>query len=265
MVGIILVEGGRTIEDGKVINNSKMSPEETTVSKTITSKLIARIIDGVYPPGSKLPTEREVAEEFEVTRNVVREALKRLEALGLVTIRRGSGIYVEDLQLTGGVELLELLIFKEDGSLNIETLRDIIEFYEDTIISIIRLATQRMTQEELDAFEELVKKRADSIGDRGEVESVSREISALIVDATHNSLYRLIYNTMLKIPVLSTGFFGILMSFNPDIQEYFERLVETIKQGDREMASLLTSRLFDAYEDKAARILIRMAAGQAKT
>lgn len=242
-----------------------MSSSETTVSKAITSKLIARIIDGVYPPGSKLPTEREIAEEFDVTRNVVREALKRLEALGLVTIRRGSGIYVEDLQLTGGVELLELLIFKEDGSLNIDILRDIIEFYENSIISIIRLATQRMTQEELNALEELVRKRAEMIGEREEVEKVSREITALIVDATHNSLYRLIYNTMLRIPILSTGFFGIIMSFNPDIQEYFERLVETIKQGDQEMASMLTSRMYEAYEDQAARILIRMAAGQAET
>jgi DNA-binding FadR family transcriptional regulator len=241
-----------------------MSSSETTLSKKITNKLIARIVEGAYPPGSKLPTEREIAEEFEVTRNVVREALKRLEALGLVTIRRGSGIYVEDLQLTGGVELIELLIFKEDGSLNIEILRDIIEFYEDSIINIVKLAAQRMTQEELDALEELVGKRAELIGDRDEVERVSREITALIVDGTHNSLYRLIYNTMLRIPVLSTGFFGILMSFNPDIQEYLERLVEMIKERDQEMASMLTSRLYDAYEDQAARILIRMAAGQAE-
>lgn len=243
--------------------SSKMSSSQTTISKAITSKLIARIIDGVYPPGGKLPTEREIAEEFNVTRNVVREALKRLEALGLVTIRRSSGIYVEDLQLTGGVELLELLIFKEDGSLNIDVLRDIIEFYENSIISIIRLATQRMTQEELNALEELVRRRGEMIGEREvveKVEKVSRDITALIVDATHNSLYRLIYNTMLRIPVLSTGFFGILMSFNPDIQEFFERLVEMIEQRDQEMASLLTSRMFEAYEDRAARLLIRMAA-----
>ncbi len=61
--------------------------------------------------------------------------------------------------MTGGVELLELLIFTEDGSLNIDILRDIIEFYENSIISIIRLATQRMTQEELNALEELVGRR----------------------------------------------------------------------------------------------------------
>ena len=237
-----------------------MSSSQTTISKAITSKLIARIIDGVYPPGCKLPTEREIAEEFNVTRNVVREALKRLEALGLVTIRRSSGIYVEDLQLTGGVELLELLIFKEDGSLNIDTLRDIIEFYENAIISIIRLTTQRMTQEELNALEELVRRRGEMIAEKEEVEKVSRDITALIVDATHNSLYRLIYNTMLKIPVLSTGFFGILMSINPDIQEFFERLIVMIEKRDQEMASLLTSRMFEAYEDQAARVLMRMAA-----
>jgi len=50
------------------------------------------------------------------------------------------------------------------------------------------------------------------------------------------------------------------MSFNPDIQAFFERLVEMIEQRDQEMASLLTSRMFEAYEDRAARLLIRMAA-----
>lgn len=237
----------------------EMASSRETVSKLITTKLIGRIIDGVYPVGSRLPTEREIAEEFSVTRNVVREALKRLEALGLVDIRRGSGIYVEDLQVMGGVEVLELLIFKGDGSVNVEVLRDVIEFYENTIVSVIRLATRRISDEELAGLREMVGDRSEMIAHEEDVSDISREIVGLIVDATHNSFYRLIYNTMLRIPVLSAGFFNIVMSLYPDVQTYLERLVEAFRREDQEMAALLTTRMFETYEGEALQVLLRMA------
>lgn len=235
-------------------------PSTETLSKLITSKLLSRIIDGSYPVGSRMPGEREIAEEFEVTRNVVREALKRLEALGLVDIRRGSGVYVQDLQITGGVELLEMLIFREDGSVNLDILRDVIEFYENTILSVIRLAARRVTDGQLERLRELVEERSVSMEDEQRVGEISREVVTLIVEATQNSFYRLIYNTMLRMPVLSAGFFTIILSLSPDIQSYFERLVETFERRDHKMAVLLTTRMFANFEEEAARTLMRMSA-----
>lgn len=237
-----------------------MKASPNTLSKLVTSKLIGRIIEGTYPSGTRLPTEREIAEEFQVTRNVVREALKRLEALGLVTIRRGSGIYVEDLKITGGVELLEVLIFREDGSMDLGMLRDVIEFFEDAIRSVIRHAAERAREEELERLRVLVEERGGRVKSGGDVEDVSREIVTLIVDATHNSFYRLLYNTMLKIPVLTTGFFSVVTSPSPKVQTFFERLVEAFQAGDVEMAELLTIRVFEAYEEEAAGILMERVA-----
>jgi GntR family transcriptional repressor for pyruvate dehydrogenase complex len=52
------------------------------------------------PPGSRLPSERELREGLGVGRSTVREALRALEALGTIEIRQGSGIYVGDLSVT---------------------------------------------------------------------------------------------------------------------------------------------------------------------
>lgn len=52
------------------------------------------IVDGLYPSGSKIPTEEELATHFRVGRTTVREALKRLEAEDLIRVRRGQGRYV---------------------------------------------------------------------------------------------------------------------------------------------------------------------------
>ncbi|MWP60972.1 transcriptional regulator ExuR [Gilliamella sp. Pas-s25] len=60
----------------------------------IATELKKRIINGIYPVGSKLPSERLICEELEVSRSVVREAIIMLEVEGFVDARKGSGIHV---------------------------------------------------------------------------------------------------------------------------------------------------------------------------
>lgn len=63
-----------------------------TVARTLTEL----IDDGIYPPGSRLPGERHLAEQFNVSRVTVRQAQVALQALGKVEIKTGSGVYVLD-------------------------------------------------------------------------------------------------------------------------------------------------------------------------
>jgi DNA-binding FadR family transcriptional regulator len=60
----------------------------------VAERLSQAIAEGQYPIGSRLPPERELAEQFEVGRPTVREALIALEIAGLVDVRTGSGVYV---------------------------------------------------------------------------------------------------------------------------------------------------------------------------
>ena len=60
----------------------------------IADSIAARIAAGIYAPGSRLPAERDLADQFEVSRPTVREAMIALEIRGMVGARKGSGIYV---------------------------------------------------------------------------------------------------------------------------------------------------------------------------
>lgn len=60
----------------------------------VANAIVASIRAGTYPPGTRLPPERELAEEFDVSRATIREAMIALEMHGVAEARRGSGIYV---------------------------------------------------------------------------------------------------------------------------------------------------------------------------
>lgn len=61
------------------------------------AEMLARQIDaGIYPLGSRLPAERELAEQYGVSRVTIREAEIALQALGRIRIKTGSGVYVEE-------------------------------------------------------------------------------------------------------------------------------------------------------------------------
>ncbi|WP_369200820.1 FadR/GntR family transcriptional regulator [Streptomyces sp. PU-14G] len=71
----------------------------TTVSEDLQARIRQLILDRGLGPGSPMPTETELVELFDVSRVSVREALKALQALRVVEIRRGSGTVVGSLSM----------------------------------------------------------------------------------------------------------------------------------------------------------------------
>lgn len=69
---------------------------EQRLYHTVANKLLELIDSGVFPPGSRLPGERELAKRFGVSRVSIREAEIALQAQGRVEIKVGSGVYVLD-------------------------------------------------------------------------------------------------------------------------------------------------------------------------
>ena len=80
------------------------------LSDVILEQLENMILEGSLAAGQKLPPERELAKQFDVSRPSLREAIQKLEAKGLVTRRQGGGTYVKN-QLEGGMTdpLFELI------------------------------------------------------------------------------------------------------------------------------------------------------------
>src|SRR5262245_17965433 len=65
-----------------------------------------RILSDEWSAGTRLPGERELAERYNTNRNTLREAIRRLEQSGLVSVRHGQGVTVSDFRRTGGLDLV---------------------------------------------------------------------------------------------------------------------------------------------------------------
>lgn len=76
----------------------------------IADSLREEIVAGRLIPGESLPSERDLAERWEVNRSSVREALLRLEAWGLVEIRHGGATRVRDFLVSAGLQVLPYLV-----------------------------------------------------------------------------------------------------------------------------------------------------------
>jgi GntR family transcriptional repressor for pyruvate dehydrogenase complex len=73
--------------------------KQNRISENVVSQLKGAILSGSYRPGARMPTERELTEQFQVSRVVIREAVRELERTGFVKIFQGpsGGAFVTDL------------------------------------------------------------------------------------------------------------------------------------------------------------------------
>src|SRR4051812_12575573 len=83
-----------------------MTGPTSTVSSQIHAALRRDILGGRFGAGDALPSERQLSEELGASRHAVREALKRLQQAGLVSISQGGATRVRDWRHHGGLELL---------------------------------------------------------------------------------------------------------------------------------------------------------------
>ncbi|NLE48812.1 MAG: winged helix-turn-helix transcriptional regulator, partial [Sandaracinaceae bacterium] len=82
-------------------DNPPLRPSPVVLTEELFDRLRARILSDEFTKGQRLPPERELAREYATNRNTLREAIRRLEQAGLVTVRQGQGVTVTDFRREG--------------------------------------------------------------------------------------------------------------------------------------------------------------------
>ena len=143
--------------------------------RELARKLIAELSSGKYAVGDRLPAERELSAEHDVSRPTVREAIIALEVQGLVEVRVGSGAYVRRLPGKGDIPGFNITAFE---------LTEARLLFEGEAAA---LAAMQISPEELAILEQQVRDiDAENLSDSG-TELADREFHLTIARATRNT------------------------------------------------------------------------------
>jgi len=165
------------------------SDKQASRVEEIAAELRAQIMKGKYGPGERLPSERELSERLGVNRASAREALKKLEQLGIISIRRGGGARVLPLEQAGLGALSHMLSADVPPRELVEQWLDV---HELVIAGATRLAVQRGTSEEMAEAKRLLRRLCDASLSGEDYVLVNDELTALIARASRNVVLRMV-------------------------------------------------------------------------
>jgi len=144
-----------------------------TLSQKIERKIEEAIRQKKLIQGAKLPSEKELCELFGVSRTALREALRRLNARGLIEIRKGSGMYVSEIKIEDAIKSLNLYY---DLSFDSNLISQVIEVRRILEPEISRLAARNRTSDDVRILNENIREleNCDPDNTQQEVDTINK-------------------------------------------------------------------------------------------
>jgi GntR family transcriptional repressor for pyruvate dehydrogenase complex len=162
--------------------------------ESIAAQLRSEILDGTYKAGERLPAERDLASRLGVNRGSVREALKKLEGMGLVVIRRGDGATVRHLH-EASIEIVRHLLIV-NGTVNRRLLEQVLDAHEMLVAGAAHLAVERGSAADHQRARELLRQLARPGVGPGERVALFDALVDLMTQASGNLVFQLLRNVL---------------------------------------------------------------------
>jgi GntR family transcriptional repressor for pyruvate dehydrogenase complex len=168
--------------DQRTMEWPKLEPVSSTrIYEEIVRQIRTLISEGKLKSGDRLPPERDLAERFRVSRASVREALRALEAMGLIKIRLGEGTFVRGISVDSLVEPLALVILTRR-----EAVGELFEARRLLEPPIAGLAARRSSEEEIQEMERIVEDQGREVAGGSVGLAQDAAFHAAIAGSAHN-------------------------------------------------------------------------------
>ncbi|MEM7797574.1 MAG: FadR/GntR family transcriptional regulator [Chloroflexota bacterium] len=208
-----------------------VSSPQTTVVERIINSIADALIEGRLKPGQQLPAEKELAAQLDVSRNALREAMKILQALGVIEVQHGTGTFITK---SVSPHLLNPLVFAMLMEANISM--DLIELRMFTETGYYILAARNATHEDwtrIEAAQQSMEAYVSNPSFNPEhYADLDLAFHDAILEATHNPLVMKIGRAVEKLfhPALKIAF------ANPEHRNYpladHRFIVKALRSGD---------------------------------
>jgi GntR family transcriptional repressor for pyruvate dehydrogenase complex len=149
------------------------------------------ILSNKLQVGDRLPSERELGEQFGVSRTVIREAVRGLATKGVIDVRTGSGLRVAAVESGAVSEMLGLYL--RGRQINYDHVHDVRLLLE---VHVAGLAATRATKDDIDQIAAVHAQMAREISDIDAATKLDLEFHRAIARATHNDLYLVLMDSI---------------------------------------------------------------------
>lgn len=164
---------------------------EPRLSDKVADMMLESILSRKLKVGDRLPSERELGEQFGVSRTVVREAVRALVAKGVIEVRSGSGLRVAAVDAAAVSESMNL--FLRGGTIDFEKVHEVRALLE---VHIAGIAAERATPQDLARLSDIHEKMKRDLRDVEAAAHDDLEFHRVIARATQNDLYLLLMDSI---------------------------------------------------------------------
>ena len=197
----------------------------------VAAQIEKMVLNETLKVGDKLPPEKNLAENFGVSRNILREALKTLKERGLIEVRTGDGVYIVKPTVDTLKDMVNRLIVFGDVSID-----DLFEFRLAIEVKACGLAAEKINADEIIQLEEIIDLMKQDIEDVSKWAEEELQFHLLIAKASKNKLFYSFINP------ISNLLFNLFMKGrqNPEAKiegiEGHVSIVNCLKTKDKNLA-----------------------------
>ena len=208
-----------------------------TLVEQVYNQLLKMIIRRELKPGDRLPSEMVLCDQMGVSRNTLRAALNKLDALGFTVSRQGGGTYVKEVDsdvylnffvpalLTHNVNLLEVMQFRK----GIE-------------VEAARLAAANATDEDIAELSELLEHCKKNLDEMERFAQSNTDFHTAVAKASHNMLFKKMREIIRMMILTEMQNFLVAQGEDVDSTFYHEMVLRCIIEGKPEEAAFFMER-----------------------
>ncbi len=234
-----------------ILPNKRLYPSRALHAR-VAHEIGRRIVSSVYAEGASLPRESELAEEFGLSRQAVREALKVLAAKGLVASRRRTGTSVLPRAQWNLLDP-DVLAWHAPENIRREFLDDLIELRRVIEPAAAALAARRVDPERLARIKAALDGMQANVDNPTEFLAADADFHAALLTASGNTLFERL--STIIVPVLNMGF-KLQAQASPEFHTALEQhtaVYEAIGRSDPQaahdtMVEILTTAQQTVYQ-----------------
>src|SRR5687767_8532481 len=224
------------VGNNSMLESAAIEPleREQRLYERVVEKVLELISSGAWKPGYRLPPERELSEAFGVSRTVVREAVKALEARGVLESTTGSGVSVRlaDFNMVSrSLQTYMQLSNQDDFEIRLNEVRRVLE------VEMVALAAARMTAEQKKQLRKICKQMRVEGHTAKQMAELDFQLHVTLAEATQNELFK-----VLLAPLIDQLRDQIILTWEDFprpvnlVFDQHEAIVAAVESGDAEAA-----------------------------